>query len=114
MEVDIYTFLPNVLQKHLHDMMGNISVENDHFRKPKKFLAHGLMFLYEETYAIFLEILKREKRIEIYLENNFNKVSVLIEDESIVIWNKIKRDVDICDLIVEDTKENDGSLIWLV
>ena len=59
MEVDIYTFLPSDLQKHLHEMMGNISVENVHFRKPKKSLAHGLMLLYEETYAIFLEIPKK-------------------------------------------------------
>ena len=65
------------------------------------------MLLYEETYAIFLKILKKEKMIEIYLENNFNKVYVLIEDESTVIRNKIRRDVDICDLTIEDTREND-------
>ena len=65
------------------------------------------MLLYEETYAIFLKILKKEKMIEIYLENNFNIVNVLIEDESTVIRNKIRRDVDICDITIEDIREND-------
>ena len=40
MEVDINMILPSVLQRHLHGMMGNISVEKVHFGNPKKSLAH--------------------------------------------------------------------------
>ena len=84
--------------------MENISVEKAHFGNPKKSLAHGLMLLYEGTYAIFLEILKKEKIVEIYLEHNLDKVSLLIKDESIVIKNKIMRDADVYDLVVKDTR----------
>ena len=72
----------------------------------KRTLAHGLMLLHEGTYAIFLEILKKEKkekkRIEIYLGHNFDEISVLIEGENYVTRNKIRRDDDICDLTIED------------
>ena len=105
MEVDINMFLPSVLQKHLQGMMGNISVEKVNFGISKKSLAHGLILLYEGTYDIFLEILKKLKMIEIYLEHNLDKVNILIEDESTVIKNKIIRDIDVYDLVVKDTRE---------
>ena len=59
MEVDINTFLPSDLQKHLQDIVGNILVEKVHSRKPKETLTHGLMRFCEGTYSIFLEILKK-------------------------------------------------------
>ena len=74
MEVDINMILPSVLQRHLHGLMGNISVEKVRFGNPKKSLAHGLILLYEGTYDIFLEILKKEKGVEIYLEHNLDKI----------------------------------------
>ena len=61
--------------------------------------------MYKGTYDIFLEILKKEKRVEKYFDYNLNRVSRLIEDERIVIKNKIMRDVDVYDLVVKDTKE---------
>ena len=66
-----------------------------------------MILLYEGTYDIFLEILKKEKGVEIYLEHNLDKISILIEDESIVIKNKIIRD-DVYDLVVKDTREKVG------
>ena len=100
-EIYSNTSFPNILQKHLEDIRRNILVEKVHFKKPKKTLAHGLMLLCERTYAIFLEIFKKKKKIEIYLEHNFDNVNTSIEGESTIIGNRITRNDDICGLIVE-------------
>ena len=78
------------IKSMLKEKLGNREVVKVHYRKPNQSLAHGLLLLYEGSLSSFLDVLKRKKKVELYIEHNISWVE-----------KNLRAEVEICDLTIE-------------
>ena len=85
MAIDVSTFVLSGLLSAIQVLLGNKKCGKVHFRKPKKPICTGLMLLCEGTIDKFTELLKKYKKIELYVEHQVRDRLLHIRSENVVV-----------------------------